>query len=111
MVYAAQALSGADREVEVKMETCLVTYNPHVNPKGKCGHSKPWHATFSDCNYGKYHINLKHILHLLINCTNININPVKCAFGLGKNIGTQHWGCCYSVDQSNMICSKSGPHE
>jgi len=77
------------KEVQlVQCRVCHAFYNPHVNKLGVCfAHSKPWHSTFSDCNY------------------------LKCGFGLGTEIGKQHWGCCYMTDQSATTCSKPSKHE
>jgi hypothetical protein len=30
--------------------------------------------------------------------------------GLGKNIGQQHWGCCFATDAGNLVCSDSDGH-
>lgn len=66
---------------------CNKQYNAFANVKGQCAHPKSWHALYDDCNY------------------------VKCAFGLGKNIGQQHWGCCHSTDRNNLVCVSSGVHQ
>lgn len=66
---------------------CHREYGPFDNPKGQCSHKGEWHATYSDCNYA------------------------KCAWGLGaSNIGSQHWGCCYSLDREGDVCKASGRH-
>eukprot|EP01083_Nonionella_stella_P293130 996858_1 len=66
---------------------CNRKYYEDVNKKGECLHHGKWHGTYDDCN------------------------ALKCAIGLGKNIGSQHWSCCFSLDDDNAICKKSDRHE
>ena len=75
-------LGGAER---VTCTSCKKRYVPHMNPSKQCSHSGSWHSTFGHCS------------------------KIKCAAGLGRNIGKQHWSCCYSV-YYHSPCPKSGPH-
>eukprot|EP01125_Pyxidicula_operculata_P013596 TRINITY_DN4507_c0_g1_i1.p1 TRINITY_DN4507_c0_g1~~TRINITY_DN4507_c0_g1_i1.p1 ORF type:complete len:189 (-),score=16.78 TRINITY_DN4507_c0_g1_i1:61-627(-) len=73
----------------IKLKDCLnckKKFDPHRNKPGQCAHKKSWHGSFDDCNY------------------------VKCGFGLGRNIGMQHWGCCYSTDKKKLQCKLSKEH-
>lgn len=66
---------------------CGNHFGPYKNSKGECIHAGEWHSSFSDCNYA------------------------VCGAGLfPSKIGKQHWSCCFSVDQDNAVCSKSGRH-
>jgi hypothetical protein len=65
-------------------KVCLRQFNPLENKPGDCRHEKPWHSALSDCS-------------------------IKCA-RVGRNVGKQHWGCCFSLDGHKSACSKSKAH-
>eukprot|EP01111_Echinosteliopsis_oligospora_P006314 TRINITY_DN20397_c0_g1_i1.p1 TRINITY_DN20397_c0_g1~~TRINITY_DN20397_c0_g1_i1.p1 ORF type:complete len:459 (-),score=104.22 TRINITY_DN20397_c0_g1_i1:23-1399(-) len=70
----------------VHTRTCVVCreeYTTHSNFGGLCAHVGNWHSTISDCS------------------------PIVCGFKLGRNIGMQHWSCCYNTDGNSRMCKKS----
>uniref|UniRef100_A0A6B2L653 histone deacetylase n=1 Tax=Arcella intermedia TaxID=1963864 RepID=A0A6B2L653_9EUKA len=70
----------------VQCKNCGKQFDPVNNKKGECSHTSTYHGTYGDCSY------------------------VKCALGLGSNIGYQHWGCCFKKDKNDNVCSKSKKH-
>jgi len=57
----------------------------HPYKKGevcKIPHPGDWHSQYSDCSY------------------------IRCGIGLKRNIGKQHWSCCFSVEQKSS-CTKA----
>lgn len=86
-----QQLAGKDVQLRTVPPAVYLCQNcpdsfDYFRNKGGCVHLKGWHSAFGDCNYA------------------------KCGFGLGpSNIGSQHWGCCFGLDSSNLACS-SNPH-
>lgn len=74
-----------DSEEWITCQNCARKYHDALNAKGECRHNGEWHRTYSDCN------------------------KLQCGWGLGSDIGKQHWGCCYSVDYDSK-CKKSGKH-
>jgi len=54
-------------------QKCGIMFKEELNASGFCKHIGKWHSAYKDCSY------------------------VKCAFGLGKSIGKQHWSCCFAT--------------
>jgi hypothetical protein len=65
---------------------CLDCGNTPADAVAQCIHQGIWHSTVSDCS-------------------------AKCLWKLGrKNLGQQHYSCCYSTDHTNPRCAQNTAH-